>query len=667
MRKVGKYEKMRRNALLSSYITSILCLVLCVTMFFGTTAAWFTDTTTSQQNQIYVGTLSVDLKHATYKGGVLEAVQAVTTNEPVLNPNIKWEPGYTEVKMFEVSEGTENDLAFSYQLGIEREFGENETAQKTIAENITVWQYVGNDAATYELPTDFATMTLDNEDEWVLVGTLKQVIDDHVPVFSGKMTATEVTGAEDAKKNHLIALHMDQNYDGAITKDGNGNITSSVQGQTLNNLTIKLVATQLPSEQDAFGDTYDRMPTNIVVIKEVKKDADNKTSEALSLAATSNSAVSHASVEIPAGVQVAAEATTLALKVTETNTPKITVASDKKVLPLEIKVEGLAEGNTKVIPVKLQLDEGLTNVEVFHNGEAMTAAATKADGTFTYNKDNGELILYVSRFSPFDIVYCDDVEDPATLPWDGSTTKAPVQDTDGYYAIGSPEELAWLAEGDHELTNVKLTADIDMNGKTIDSIGLVAYGTFDGNGKTISNAVVDGTGLFENIASSVTIKNLVLDKITVNATSGAYAGIVCGKYSGTFTNLTVKNSSVSAPNSEYVGGLAGAYYKNIEGCKVENCSILGTEKVGGLVGFFTLSDVGDSVSLKNCSVSNVTVTATNTAEPYNGVIFGRGLATSSYKFTFENCSAAMKADQKLIGQDYNNNIDVSAINVTTIS
>jgi predicted ribosomally synthesized peptide with SipW-like signal peptide len=64
MRKVGKYEKMRKNALLSSYITSVLCLVLCVTMFFGTTAAWFTDTTTSEKNQIYVGTLAVDLGFA---------------------------------------------------------------------------------------------------------------------------------------------------------------------------------------------------------------------------------------------------------------------------------------------------------------------------------------------------------------------------------------------------------------------------------------------------------------------------------------------------------------------------------------------------------------------------------------------------------------------------
>lgn len=89
-------------------------------------------------------------------------------------------------------------------------------------------------------------------------------------------------------------------------------------------------------------------------------------------------------------------------------------------------------------------------------------------------------------------------------------------------------------------------------------------------------------------------------------------------------------------------------------------------KVGGLVGFFTLADVGYSIKLENCSAKNVTVTATNAAKPYAGVFFGRGLATSSNKFVFTNCSAAMKAGQVLIGQDYYNNIDTSSITLTTI-
>ena len=53
MRKFGKYEKMpdgtkakqpaAKSVLLQTYFTSLICMVLCVAMFFGTTFAWFTS------------------------------------------------------------------------------------------------------------------------------------------------------------------------------------------------------------------------------------------------------------------------------------------------------------------------------------------------------------------------------------------------------------------------------------------------------------------------------------------------------------------------------------------------------------------------------------------------------------------------------------------------
>ncbi len=258
-----------------------------------------------------------------------------------------------------------------------------------------------------------------------------------------------------------------------------------------------------------------------------------------------------------------------------------------------------------------------------------------------------------------------DYDKEAEFPWDGVTLEAP-KTVNGVLQVGKPSELAWLAASSSPIDHATLTADIDMMNATISSIEIYAYRTFNGNGHTISNVVVDGAGLFGNLSSDCTIKDITLDNITVNTTSGDYAGIVNGKFSGKYENVTVLNSTVNAPNSEYVGGLAGAAYKNIVNCNVENISVTGTEKVGGLVGFFSLADVGYSITLDNCSAKNVTVTATNPAKSYAGVFFGRGLASGSRKFTFTNCSAAMKADQKLIGQDYYNNIDTSAIAVTTL-
>lgn len=292
MRKVGKYEKMRKNALLSSYITSVLCLVLCVTMFFGTTAAWFTDTTTSEKNQIHVGTLAVTLEHASFVSKTVSQYEVVpeivpVDGNPVLDSTINWEPGYTAVKKFKLTEN--GDLAFSYQLGIEHADLEAAGAEKIeIAKAITVWNYTGDNAeGIVNLPANFDEMVAA---EWEAVGTLYDVITNHKPVFKGEMDKDKATAVEKnadgtailengkpipepAEAYHIIALHMDERFDGFV-KDASGAPTvNTVMGETLDNLTIKLVATQLPSEEDAFDSYYDATTYETVVVSDVSNAA----------------------------------------------------------------------------------------------------------------------------------------------------------------------------------------------------------------------------------------------------------------------------------------------------------------------------------------------------------------------------------------------------------
>ena len=62
----GNREKQHpvKNVLLQTCFTSLLSLVLCVTMFLGTTYAWFTSEISNNANEIYIGTLDVGLfKH----------------------------------------------------------------------------------------------------------------------------------------------------------------------------------------------------------------------------------------------------------------------------------------------------------------------------------------------------------------------------------------------------------------------------------------------------------------------------------------------------------------------------------------------------------------------------------------------------------------------------
>ena len=71
---VGAQEKApkAKSALLQTYLTSLLCMVLCVTMFFGTTYAWFTSTVTNKQNEIYIGTLDMGFYKVNTTGGQTE-------------------------------------------------------------------------------------------------------------------------------------------------------------------------------------------------------------------------------------------------------------------------------------------------------------------------------------------------------------------------------------------------------------------------------------------------------------------------------------------------------------------------------------------------------------------------------------------------------------------
>ena len=295
MRRVGKYEKMRAKALMQTYITSLLCLVLCVGMFLGTSYAWFTSEVISEENQMYVGVLDVSLYHSTFAAGERGIYQVneqnvkewksgeyaeITGTYKILNDDIKWEPGYTAVEQFKLVEN--GDLAFNYTLGIncEHVVVENDTLTEeqkianAIAKHIDVWSCTGDAKAIDKLEGDFAEMTAEG---WKKVGTLYEVITEGRTVFGGMMDHTTVNAEKvvdnqvvevPAEAYHMIALHMDDEFDGIYKQATQTEPAETVQGETLNGITIKLVASQLPSEQDAFDNSYDAAQSGFLPVND---------------------------------------------------------------------------------------------------------------------------------------------------------------------------------------------------------------------------------------------------------------------------------------------------------------------------------------------------------------------------------------------------------------
>ena len=292
MKKYGKYEKKPeavaqkqpqvKSALLQTYLTSLLCMVLCVAMFFGTSYAWFTSEITNTENEIYIGTLDVGLfKQETSDQGTVLADLSKAENK-LFDKTVRWEPGYTALETLQVV--NEGDLAFKYVLSFTegKVTAPADQGQKleTVAQNFDIWVYDyydnGNAAPVY---TSYADINA--EKGWVYVGTLADALAGKA-VLSGNMNTvrqddkendpTTPNGTEDGVKTvdtYTIALHMREE-----TSD------ISLMGHKIA-LTVKLVAYQKDQETDGFGsDEYDKVP-GASSVGELKDVLANTTGDAL--------------------------------------------------------------------------------------------------------------------------------------------------------------------------------------------------------------------------------------------------------------------------------------------------------------------------------------------------------------------------------------------------
>ncbi len=273
MKKYGKYEKRAEQApvkqpeskslLLQTYFTSLLCLVLCVSMFLGTSYAWFTSEVNNTANEIYVGTLKVGLYkeiEETTEGGERKKVDVslADSNTKLFDKNIRWEPGYTALETIKVV--NEGDLAFKYELRFTDGSLAEESKMKLaeVAKHFDVWvySYRGNKDAA---PTAASYADITQKDSgWENAGSLDALLAGEVVLEDVMITVRNDSEANaNANKGttdgvatpdtYTIALHMKEDAD------------SSVMGQKIS-LNVKLIAYQLNSEleKDGFGNSnYD--------------------------------------------------------------------------------------------------------------------------------------------------------------------------------------------------------------------------------------------------------------------------------------------------------------------------------------------------------------------------------------------------------------------------
>ena len=196
-------------------------------------------------------------------------------------------------------------------------------------------------------------------------------------------------------------------------------------------------------------------------------------------------------------------------------------------------------------------------------------------------------------------------------------------DADGDYYITNATGLATMgtmvadeATYDGDGTWILYT-DIDMTGVQWAPINGF-HGTFDGNGKTISNLTVstDGVaGLFgkndlngDGFATKPVIKNLTISNANVTGNEGV--AVVAGNIGyAAIEKVTVTGATVNG--NKYVGGIIGKAYAN-DGVVISDCSVVESTikaeganangKVGGIGGFVAYGTVTGN-NVEGCTIS----------------------------------------------------------------
>jgi beta propeller repeat protein len=170
------------------------------------------------------------------------------------------------------------------------------------------------------------------------------------------------------------------------------------------------------------------------------------------------------------------------------------------------------------------------------------------------------------------------------------------------YQIRTAEHMSILSRHPDDWgKHFKLMTDIDLGDDAYKNIYIGQYaeegdlnhlpflGSFDGNGKTLSNYrytgddVPDYVGLFSYLGSGGQIRNLTLEAVEIATPKSSYVGGLVGlSESGTVTGCRVQGGIIG---KDAVGGIVGLNWQGtISNCRVGG-EIRGQGYIGGLIGY----------------------------------------------------------------------------------
>jgi len=277
------------------------------------------------------------------------------------------------------------------------------------------------------------------------------------------------------------------------------------------------------------------------------------------------------------------------------------------------------------------------------------------------------------------------------------------------YQISTAQHLKDIENFSTSNAYYKVMSNITLSGSWMTTIdptqSNILFGTFDGNGKTISGLSITSPssgyfGLFHETRG--TVKNLTMSGVNINKTfpfnNIALVGAISGYNAGTIDNCTVNGSITASGSVLYVGGVAGynsgtiknsanyadvtsnnTLYNGLEigatggiagycdsgtisGCN-DYGTITGNDRTGGIVGYSYLSTVSTCRTsngvTKNVNISWKTINAKNSAggiagETYYGSVTDCYFINGQVKYTSPGSSSTSLQPNlgRIIGYSY---------------
>ena len=354
-------------------LTSVVAMILCFTMLLGTTFAWFTDSVSSNGNVIQSGTLDVQL----FQHFENSSVEITDSSDPIfgkldsenanaVSADTLWEPGKTQTVYLSIKNNGSLDLKYMVVLEVTH-------IEKNLNE---VLSYHITPDAQYGEVTKASLNTETNN--WALGKRVEGGIN-----FTDSNDVALEAGME-----HFFALsvHMDE-LAGNEYQDGNVIMN------------IKVLASQLASEDDSFDNQY---------------DADATYPDGyVSIPSETNPPVAGYEFSYFEGddkigtITVPAEALPAGAKgIVYTVTPgadpnfNVNVGANATTYGFDINVVGLVENNTAPILAEVRIDKNIEgDIHVYHYNEEVQLES--------YNPETGMVRFYTTSFSPFTVVVTD--------------------------------------------------------------------------------------------------------------------------------------------------------------------------------------------------------------------------------------------------------------------